>query len=107
LRRLPEVEPPSPLIREAVRRLGRPGSRVAALSAALYISERQLRRRFFEAVGYGPKTLDRVLRFQRFLWFRRHGWQLAAAAAKVGYADQAHLTRESVRLTGLSPARLT
>ena len=31
------------------------------------IGDRQLRRRFAEAVGYGPKTLQRVLRFQRFL----------------------------------------
>ena len=33
----------------------------------LGVSERQLRRRFVDAVGYGPKTLARVLRFQRFL----------------------------------------
>ena len=33
----------------------------------LGVSERQLRRRFADAVGYGPKTLARVLRFQRFL----------------------------------------
>ncbi len=107
VRRLPEVEPPDPLVSEAVRRLGRPGSRVRSLSDALHVSERQLRRVFREAVGYGPKTLDRVLRFQRFLSLRRAGWELAAAAAELGYADQAHLTREAVRLSGLSPGRLS
>jgi len=106
LRRLREVEQPSPLVLEAVRRLGRPGSRVGSLSHALYLSERQLRRVFQESVGYGPKTLDRVLRFQRFLSLRRRGWELAAAAAAVGYADQAHVTRESARLAGVSPSRL-
>ena len=38
---------------------------------ALGVSERQLRRRFADAVGYGPKTLARVLRFQRFLALAR------------------------------------
>ena len=106
LRRLPEIERPEPLVLEAVRRLGRPGSRVRSLSDALFVSERHLRRVFREAVGYGPKTLDRVLRFQRFLSLRRDGSDLAAAAAELGYADQAHLTRETVRLAGLSPSRL-
>ena len=56
-------------------------------------------------MGYGPKTLDRVLRFQRFL--RRAGeGDLARTAAELGYADQAHLTRECVRLSGVTPARL-
>ena len=41
------------------------------LGAALGVSERQLRRRFADAVGYGPKTLARVLRFQRFLALAR------------------------------------
>ena len=47
--------------------MARPGARVAELGSALGVSERQLRRRFADAVGYGPKTLARVLRFQRFL----------------------------------------
>jgi AraC-like DNA-binding protein len=106
LRRLPKTAPPSPLVLEAIRRLGRPTSRVRSLSDALFVSERQLRRVFQEAVGYGPKTLDRVLRFQRFLSLRRAGRDLAGAAAELGYADQAHLTRESVRLSGVSPAKL-
>ena len=42
-----------------------------ARRSALGIGDRQLRRRFADAVGYGPKTLQRVLRFQRFLASRR------------------------------------
>jgi methylphosphotriester-DNA--protein-cysteine methyltransferase len=60
-----------------------------------------------EQIGYGPKTLHRVLRFQRFM---RHltlpNIDLAAAAAVAGYADQAHLSRESRRLAGLTPRQL-
>jgi len=70
---------------------------------------RQLRRRFHDAVGYGPKTLQRVLRFQRFvraLDACGGACDLAASAAEAGYADQAHLTRECVALSGMTPAAL-
>jgi AraC-like DNA-binding protein len=83
---------------------------VRSLSSALGTSERQLLRRFDSAVGYGPKTLDRILRFQRFVarapLAARGEEGLARIAAEVGYADQAHLSRECVRLSGLTPARL-
>jgi AraC-like DNA-binding protein len=79
---------------------------VEQLADGLGIGERQLRRRFTAAVGYGPKTLQRVLRFQRFLALARRGGDLAALAFEAGYADQAHLTRECRRLSGLTPAQL-
>ena len=79
---------------------------MAELGEGLGISERQLRRRFAEAVGYGPKTLARVLRFQRFLGLAEAGGDLAGLAFAAGYADQAHLTRECVRLSGRTPAVL-
>jgi AraC-like DNA-binding protein len=97
-----------PQVAEAVRRLGLPGARVGALSGAIGLSERQLLRRFREAVGYGPKTLDRVLRFRRLLnaAFTTEDPDLAALAAACGYADQAHLSRDCARLSGLSPRAL-
>jgi AraC-like DNA-binding protein len=101
---------PDPLVLAASRRLGFPGSRVDELADALGISERQLRRRFHAAVGYGPKTLDRVLRFRRLVSQARAvsdgEVDLARLAAELGYADQAHMTRDSVRLTGMPPASL-
>jgi AraC-like DNA-binding protein len=110
MQRLPEMKGPDPLVIEAIQRLRRPATRVGALSESLFVSERHLRRVFAEAVGYGPKTLHRVLRFQRFLSRRSvvdtGEEKLAAVAAELGYADQAHLARESVRLAGLSPGRL-
>jgi AraC-like DNA-binding protein len=75
---------------------------------ALGIGDRQLRRRFLDAVGYGPKTLERILRFQRFLTLAASDGDadLARLALDAGYADQAHLTRECTRLAGLPPAAL-
>jgi AraC-like DNA-binding protein len=84
--------------------------RAAATGTArheLGIGDRHLRRRFGDAVGYGPKTLERILRFQRFLALAEaHDWGLARLAFEAGYADQAHLTRECTRLAGLPPAAL-
>ena len=89
---------------EAARRLDRPETRVDTLAADLGLSERQLRRRCHAAAGYGPKTLQRVLRFRRFLAVANG--DLARAALDAGYADQAHLTRECTRLAGRPPAAL-
>lgn len=81
---------------------------IAWLGRALHMSERSLRRRFDENFGYGPKTLDRILRYQRFLGLRRlsPGASTALLAVDAGYADQAHLVRESRRLTGHTPLAL-
>lgn len=102
-----------PLVHRAVRGLLQWHSGgVTSLSTSLRLSETQLRRRFQAAVGLAPKTLHRMLRFQRFLALAQKaivqgraptGDGLAALALRVGYSDQSHLTRECVRLTGVSP----
>ncbi|WP_144223981.1 AraC family transcriptional regulator [Mesorhizobium amorphae] len=77
------------------------------LGRALAMSERTLRRRFDENFGYGPKTLDRILRYQRFQRLSRSSRaSTAVLAVEAGYADQAHLVRESRRLTGSTPGQL-
>lgn len=89
------------------RLLARPGAEAAGVAATLGLSDRQFRRRCQAAAGYGPATLRRVLRFRRFLsWVDAGGGDLAQAAADFGYADQAHLTRETVSLAGLTPTAL-
>jgi AraC-like DNA-binding protein len=99
-----------PLVRGAARLLDASRSTVRHIASELALSERQLQRRFRESVGYGPKTLHRILRFRRFLTQLQQGRDgldgLAGIAASTGYADQAHLTRESRRLSGLSPSQL-
>jgi AraC-like DNA-binding protein len=79
---------------------------VAGLADRIGFSERHLRRRCVAALGYGPKTLDRILRFQCFrrLAARDGRLSLAELAAAAGYADQSHLTRECLRLAGETPA---
>ena len=78
------------------------GVSLGRLASCLGISERTLRRRSLEAFGYGFKTLVRVLRFQRFFQLAAHPptGSLAELAARAGYADQAHLTREVRRMSG-------
>jgi len=101
---------PDTAVEQAVRML-RSGQNphVAALADAVGISERQLRRRFTETVGYGPKTLHSILRFQHALGLSRRAGAsagLADIAHQAGYADQAHFTREVRRLAGMTPTEL-
>jgi AraC-like DNA-binding protein len=106
---------PDPLILEAVRRLRWSTDDVGSLTSSLHISERQLRRRFQASIGLAPKPLHRMLRFQRFLSLAQYAIASGAApaedgiarlAAEAGYADQPHLNRECLRLTGASPGAL-
>lgn len=94
---------PDPLVSAAVVALGRPGARVERVAAELGVSSRQLQRRVSDAVGYGPKTLARVLRFRRLQALAPA--PLVELALDAGYADQAHMTAEVTRLAGVSPVR--
>jgi AraC-like DNA-binding protein len=88
---------------------------IDTLATHLALSASQLRRRCLHAVGVSPKALQRTLRFQGFLALAQAG---AAATGRVGadgiaglavalrYADQPHLNRECLRLTGLTPRHL-
>ncbi|HWL95731.1 MAG TPA: helix-turn-helix domain-containing protein [Nocardioidaceae bacterium] len=113
---LPTPGGADPLVQEAVRRLmpWHPVE-VGTLAEHLAISSTQLRRRCLHRVGISPKALQRTLRFQGFLALaqagtttthRRSADGLAALAFGVGYADHAHLSRECVRVTGLTPREL-
>jgi AraC-like DNA-binding protein len=105
---------PDSAVTWAAELLEDPQVRTEKVAAEIGLSERQLRRRCHDAVGYGPKTLQRVLRFRRFVTqidaVAGHppgpAGDLATIAARVGYADQAHLTRECRTLAGLTPAAL-
>ena len=104
--------PPDRLALRAARLLGGQRAGASTVAAELGISDRQLRRRLDDAAGLGPRTLIRVLRFRRFLAGLDAAIEAGAApdlaglAADAGYADQAHLTRECGRLSGLPPLAL-
>lgn len=95
-----------PAVAAATRSL-RSGAPVRAVAHEVGLSERQLQRRFNTAVGLGPKTYQRIARFQRFLETDRSGTSLAERAHRAGYADQAHLTRETRKFAGTTPAQLS
>jgi AraC-like DNA-binding protein len=111
LRRVRAATDPDPLVRSAVGMLMfDPANAVRTLTTELHISDSQLRRRFVTAVGCPPKVLHRTLRFWGFLALAHAKPQrrrsLAALAGSAGYADQAHLARESVAITGVAPSDL-
>jgi AraC-like DNA-binding protein len=98
-----------PVARAVAALRAQPDQPVSALAAEIGLSERQLRRRFEAAVGYGPKRLGRIFRFQRLLDLvhgshGRPGWSELAIAA--GYADQSHMINECMALTGGPPTTL-
>jgi AraC-like DNA-binding protein len=107
----PHSESADPEMRAAYRLIAAgapPGAPLVPwLARALGMSERTLRRRFDHAFGYGPKTLDRILRYQRYRRMAENSSEATVALAlDSGYADQAHLVRESRRLTGCTPGAL-
>jgi AraC-like DNA-binding protein len=76
------------------------------LGRTLGMSERTLRRRFDDAFGYGPKTSDRILRYQRYRRMAESSSETTTILAiDAGFSDQAHLVRESRRLAGCAPGR--
>lgn len=86
-----------------------PDSPVSCLATAVGLGERQLRRRFDAAVGYGPKRFGRIIRFQRLLDLihasgRPVPW--AELAIEAGYADQSHMINECWVLAGVPPTAL-
>ncbi|MFJ9540974.1 helix-turn-helix domain-containing protein [Streptomyces sp. NPDC101225] len=105
LRLAADAPPPDPLLGHLVTALdaGRP---VAATAGELGLGARQLHRRSLAAFGYGPKTLARVLRLQRALRLARQGVPFAETAARTGFADQAHLSRDVKELAGVPLRRL-
>lgn len=93
--------PPSgPALADALVGRSGPGT-VRQIADELGLSERQLHRHCLVAFGYGPKTAQRVLRFQAALRDARLGRRLADVAADAGYADQAHMSREVRELAGV------
>lgn len=80
-------------------------STVESIAAVAGISARQTERLFARWLGIPPKTLGRVLRFQRALraLMRDPGCPLADVAAEAGYFDQAHFIKDFRRMSGGVP----
>ena len=78
--------------------------RVDDLCGRFDIAERTLQRLLHKRIGLGPKWLIRRRRLQEAAErLRDDSGGLASIAADLGYADQAHFTRDFRRATGLTP----
>ncbi len=81
--------------------------RISTLAKTLGVSLRTLQPKFLAAVGMTPKEYARVRRLQALLQsLDEEQPDIAAAAARHGYSDQAHATHDLVRWTGSTPAAL-
>jgi AraC-like DNA-binding protein len=107
-KRLADASRPTPGVLWAWRRLSETQGRqrIGALTAELGWSRKRLVARFREEVGLGPKSVARLLRFERAaaLLESSAGPDLAVVAADCGFSDQAHMTNEFRTITGITPA---
>jgi len=76
------------------------------LADACGLGRRQLERRFLACVGLTPKTAARIARFRALVGrlHQRPDRPLSLLAQDLGYADQAHMTRDFRTLAGTTPS---
>ncbi len=107
LRRLAEAAPVAAQVEHAWARLRASDGAVeiAALAGEVGWSRRHLAGRFGAEVGLPPKTVARILRFERVTRTLQanRGSGLADVAYACGYADQAHLNRDFREFAGTTP----
>ncbi|TRW78996.1 helix-turn-helix domain-containing protein [Mycolicibacterium sp. 018/SC-01/001] len=108
MRRLADAPDIDPGVAWSLGRITASGGRTAigALAEELGWSHRRLITRYRDAIGLPPKTIARIVRFERALEQVRTGAALSEIATDCGYFDQAHLCRDVRELSGLTPAAL-
>lgn len=97
---------PDPAFTRALAQLASDESRPPAeLAAEVGISVRHLERLFARDLGFAPKVVARILRFQRALrgLMADEHVALGTLAATTGYFDHAHFIRDFRRFTGGVP----
>ncbi len=92
--------PPTPaIVEDFVGSLPRLGQLTSA-------ARRRLERAVQHWLGLTPKMVQRIARADDAATMLGAGDAIVEVAANLGFADQAHLTRELVRLHGVTPGRL-
>jgi AraC-like DNA-binding protein len=79
---------------------------IAHLAALSQLSERQFRRRFYNATGVTPKQYADVQRVRRALILALDDPDWAGIAHESGFADQPHLIRDVKQRFGAAPLRI-
>ncbi|MFD4600255.1 DUF6597 domain-containing transcriptional factor [Streptomyces sp. NPDC058464] len=109
LTRVPEPDPVAEQVAAMVERItGSPDlRRVDQVAEEFGITVRRLQRLFAEYVGAAPKWVLRRARLHEAAERADQGTDIdwAALAADLGYADQAHFTRDFTSTVGTSPVR--
>lgn len=107
--RIARARVPSPEVGWASRRLEETGGQfsIGALAAEIGWSRKHLIARFREQIGLPPKTMARIIRFQRAIrqldGDNETHW--AHIAYDCGYYDQAHFNRDFREFTGCTPTQ--
>ncbi|MBV8054868.1 MAG: AraC family transcriptional regulator [Deltaproteobacteria bacterium] len=93
-------------VMDAVRRLSaEPNQSTEELAAHYHLTSRHLLRLFETHVGYGPKALARIFRFQRTLSIAGSSpLAFSDLALAAGYSDQSHMYREFSALCSQRPS---
>jgi AraC-like DNA-binding protein len=106
LERLDIVALPTERLNEALHLIGRIGLPLSSVPGELGVSARTLQRLVQEETGQTPVFWRRLARIRIAAKSVRDGEAAAATAARLGFSDQAHLSRECRTWLGITPSTL-
>lgn len=75
-----------------------------SIASQLFISKRELERRFATIVGLSPTQYAKIIRFQYIFQVKEKMQSLTALAHAAGYYDQSHFIRDFKAIAGINPA---
>lgn len=100
------VKPVPPLFAQALQ-IVEEAQLICSVGERVSLSQRQLERNFQQWLGMTPKYYQRILRVKRMLDVLKANpsLELSELALEVGFADQAHMTREIREFANTTPKR--
>lgn len=70
------------------------------------VTERSVQRHFMRTIGLTPRYMHNIQRANRAVELLQQGHAIATVAAELGYADQAHMTRQVKHASGRTPGEI-
>jgi len=97
---------PDPQVAQAVMLLKQIDTplRIGALAQQVGLSQSGLERRFRQQVGLPPRKYASLVRLQQVARLQKMGADFTTIAHAVGYADQAHFSKDFKNYIGLAPS---